>query len=112
MSASYNLMSLNAVSPQEVAISRKSAFQTPGLTTPLTQCKGLKENHEANISVGARKDGELSGVATVIARDVLSASSILDDSQKEAEALHSKALRTFMKLNGWRCSGRNLDGNP
>jgi hypothetical protein len=105
-------MSSNKDDPQKAAASRKNASRSSVSVTALAQSKGLNEKIQAKILVGTHRDGELSDVATSVAATVLSASSMKDYDQTEAEALDSQTLRTLLKLDDWRCGGKKLNGEP
>jgi hypothetical protein len=105
-------MSSNTVGPQRAVASPKNAFRSSALVTPLAQPEGSNEEPQAEILAGTHKDGEQSDIATLVARNVLSVSSMKDDDQTEAEALDSETLRTRMKLDDWCCGGCTLNGKP
>lgn len=102
----------NTGGPQRAAASRKNGFRSLASVTSLSQSEGSNEELQAKILIGAHNDGELSDVATLVARNVLSASSMKDDDQTDAEALDIATLRIQMKLDDWRCGGCKLNGEP
>ncbi|CAG5138817.1 uncharacterized protein ALTATR162_LOCUS445 [Alternaria atra] len=108
-------MSSNQDDPQKPVTPRKNASRSSASVTPLAQFKRSSEELQAEIVVGAHKDGdsrELSDVATSVASTVLSASSLKDHDQTEAEILDSETLRTRLKLDDWRCGGCKPNGEP
>jgi hypothetical protein len=80
--------------------------------TPSAQSQGSNEELQAEILVVTQNDGELSDAATLVASNVLCASSTKEDDQAEIEAIDIATLTTRMELDGWRCGGCKLNGEP
>jgi hypothetical protein len=105
-------MSSNIEGPQRAATSRRSGLRSSASVTPSVQAEGSKKDLQVKTSFGTDNNGELSDVATLVVRNVLSVSSIKDEDQTEAEALGIETLRIRMKLDDWRCGGSKLNGEP
>lgn len=80
-------MPSNTNYPQRAATLRKTGFRVSASVTLSKQSEGVNEELQARILVGTHNNGELSDVATLVACNVLSTSSMKDNDQTDAVAL-------------------------